>query len=73
MIWLGLSVGLTAMMVIWRMKRPQDEKIDPPRNFIMFFNPINGEGDLFIGGCLIIYFISRFFLEIFQNIREVFG
>ena len=53
--------------------RPPDEKMDPPGNFTMFFSPTQGEGDLFVGGIIVIYFISRFFLESFQNIRVTFG
>ena len=73
MTWLGLGVGMAVIMVIWRVRRPPDEKMDPPGNFTMFFSPTQGEGDLFIGGIIVIYFISRFFLESFQNIRVTFG
>ena len=73
MTWLGLAVGMAVLMVVWRMRRPPDEKMDPPGNFTMFFSPTQGEGDLFIGGIVVIYFISRFFLESFQNIRVTFG
>ena len=72
MTWLGISVVIVVLMVVWRMKRPPDEKMDPPGNFTMFFSPIQGEGDLFIGGVLVLYFMSRFFLESFQNIRATF-
>tara|TARA_B100000579_G_C22525947_1_gene708435 strand:- start:367 stop:531 length:165 start_codon:yes stop_codon:yes gene_type:complete len=54
------------------MKKPPDEKLEPPSNFVMFFNPIQGEGDLFIGGVLVIYFSSRVFLALFQTLRSVF-
>ena len=73
MTWIGLAVGMGVIMVIWRLKRPPDEKMDPPGNFTMFFSPVQGEGDIFIGGILVIYFMSRFFLESFQNIRATFG
>jgi len=38
----------------------------------MFFNPLQGEGDLFIGGVFVIYFSSRAFLALFQTLRAVF-
>ena len=50
-------------MVVWRLRRPPDEKMDPPGNFVMFFSPTQGEGDLFIGGIVSLYFISSFFLR----------
>jgi hypothetical protein len=59
-------------MVAFRMKKPPDEKLEPPSNFVMFFNPMQGEGDLFIGGVLVIYFSSRVFLTLFQTLRSVF-
>ena len=73
MTWLGISVAIIVLMVVWRMKRPPGEKMDSSGNFTMFFSPIQGEGDLFIGGALVLYFMSRFFLESFQNIRVTFG
>ncbi len=73
MTWLGMAVGLLVLMVVYRMRRPPDEKMDPPSNFVMFFHPVHGEGDLFLGGFLVLYFMSRFFLEAFQNIRATFG
>ena len=48
MTWLGLAVGMAVIMVVWRMRRPPDEKMDPPGNFTMFFSPTQGEGDLFV-------------------------
>ena len=71
-IWLILTVATLVGMVVFRMKKPPDERLDPPSNFVMFFNPIQGEGDLFIGGVLVIYFSSRVFLALFQTLRYVF-
>ena len=70
--WLVLT-GLTlVVLIVFRMKKPPDEKLDPPSNFVMFFNPIQGEGDLFIGGVFVIYFSSRVFLALFQTLRSIF-
>ena len=70
--WLVLTVATIVVVIVFRMKKPPDEKLDPPTNFVMFFNPLQGEGDLFIGGVLVIYFSSRVFLALFQTLRSVF-
>ena len=70
--WLVLTVLTLVVLIAFRMKKPPDEKLDPPSNFIMFFNPIQGEGDLFIGGVFVIYFSSRVFLALFQTLRSIF-
>ena len=71
-IWLILTISTLVGMVVFRMKKPPDERLDPPSNFVMFFNPLQGEGDLFIGGVLVIYFSSRVFLDLFQTLRSIF-
>ena len=71
-IWLILTLVTLVGMFVFRMKKPPDERLDPPSNFVMFFNPLQGEGDLFIGGVLFIYFSSRVFLALFQTLRSVF-
>ena len=70
--WLVLTVLTLVMLIVFRMKKPPDEKLDPPSNFVMFFNPIQGEGDIFIGGVFVIYFSSRVFLALFQTLRSIF-
>ena len=70
--WLILTVLTLVVLIVFRMKKPPDEKLDPPSNFVMFFNPIQGEGDLFIGGVFVIYFSSRVFLALFQTLRSIF-
>ena len=70
--WLVLTVLTLVVLTVFRMKKPPDEKLDPPSNFVMFFNPIQGEGDLFIGGVFVIYFSSRVFLALFQTLRSIF-
>ncbi|HAF89274.1 MAG: hypothetical protein CL918_04870 [Deltaproteobacteria bacterium] len=70
--WLVLTVLTLVVLIVFRMKKPPDEKLDPPSNFVMFFNPIQGEGDLFIGGVFVIYFSSRVFLALFQTLRSIF-
>jgi len=70
--WLILTVVTLAAMIGFHMKKPPDERLDPPSNFVVFFNPLQGEGDLFIGGVLVIYFSSRVFLALFQTLRAIF-
>ena len=70
--WLVLTVLTIVVLIVFRMKKPPDEKLDPPSNYVMFFNPIQGEGDLFIGGVFVIYFSSRVFLALFQTLRSIF-
>jgi len=71
-IWLSLSFFTILVMIIYRRKKPAEENLEPPSNFVMFFNPIEGEGDLFLGGLLFLFFSSRFFLELFQTLRQIF-
>ncbi len=70
--WIMLTIGSAVLLVVWRLRRPEDEKLEPPSNMTMFFHPVKGEGDLFLGGMLIIYFFSRLALFMFQDIRSVF-
>ena len=71
-IWLACTFFTILGMVIFRKKKPKEENLEPPSNLIMFFDPIEGEGDLFLGGLLVIFFSSRFFLELFQTLRYIF-
>ncbi|MBC8258222.1 MAG: hypothetical protein H8E38_04330 [SAR324 cluster bacterium] len=70
--WIALTIGTLVLMIGFRMKRPVDENLEPPSNFTTFFHPIHGEGDLFVGGVLVIYFSSRLFLALFQTVRSIF-
>ena len=69
--WIALTILSLVAMIVFRRKRPLEEKLEPPSNFTMFFHPIQGEGDLFIGGVLVIYFSSRMFLALSQTIRSL--
>ncbi|MBS1255608.1 MAG: hypothetical protein MAG581_01417 [Deltaproteobacteria bacterium] len=70
--WIALIFITLLVMIVFRMKRPVDEKLVSPSNLTMFFHPVQGEGDLFIGGILLIYFSSRLFLSLFQTLRDIF-
>ena len=70
--WIALIFLTILAMIYFRLKRPVDEKIEPPSNLTMFLHPVQGEGDLFIGGLLLIFFFSQLFLELFQALKELF-
>ena len=70
--WLGFTFFTILGMIIFRKRKPNEENLEPPSNLVMFFNPIEGEGDLFFGGLLVLFFSSRFFLELFQTLRLIF-
>ena len=70
--WVALIFLTILAMIFFRLKRPVDEKIDQPSNLTMFFHPVQGEGDLFLGGLLLIFFSSQLFLRLFQALKELF-
>jgi len=69
--WIALTILSLVAMIVFRKRRPLDEKLEPPSNVTIFFHPIQGECDLFIGGVLVIYFSSRMFLVLSQTIRSL--
>ena len=71
-IWILFTFFTIVGMVIFRKRKPNEEKLEPPSNLVIFFNPIEGEGDVFLGGLLVLFFSSRFFLELFQTLRFIF-
>ena len=71
-IWIALIFLTILAMIFFRLKRPVDEKNDPPSNLTIFFHPVQGEGDMFIGGVLLIFFTSQLLLELFQALKELF-
>ena len=44
--WIALIFLTILAMIFFRLKRPVDEKIEPPSNLTMFFHPVQGEGCL---------------------------
>ena len=71
-IWIALIFLTILAMIFFRLRRPIDEKNEPPSNLTMFLHPVQGEGDLFIGGLLLIFFSSQLFLGLFQALKELF-
>jgi len=69
--WITLTILSLVAMIVFRKRRSLDEKLEPPSNGTIFFHPIQGEGDLFIGGVLVLYFSSRMFLALSQTIRSL--
>ena len=76
-LWLLTSMGLGAIMFLWhKRKTGQSEQVgtsDSYSNITLYFDPINGEGHLFIGGTLIIISFSLFVYELSQIIVGFIG
>ena len=70
--WIALIFLTILAMIFFRLKRPVDEKNEPPSNLTMFFHLVQGEGDLFIGGLLVLFFSSQLFLGLFLEVKELF-
>jgi hypothetical protein len=70
--WLIMTMGVALAMVVYRMRRKDEDKLEQPSNFVMFFHPSKGEGDIFLGGLIVLYLFSRFALDMFQTIRGIF-
>ncbi len=66
-----LAVTGTAV-IMFRQKRVESDRLEIPSNSVMLFHPTKGEGDLMIGGVIILYSFSRFILDLFQVVRQVF-
>ncbi|MBF0236773.1 MAG: hypothetical protein HQM12_03645 [SAR324 cluster bacterium] len=67
---IGLSVGL---FYFHQRKSERGSNLDVEfSNITMFFDPWKGEGDIFVGGILILLSFSKFLLELAQAIRMIF-
>ncbi len=71
-IWLLFTFFTILGMVIFRKRKPNEENLEPPSNLVIFFNPIEGEGDVFLGGLLVLFFASRFFFRTISNTKIYF-
>ncbi len=71
-LWLLSSIGLGAVIFLWhRRKAEQSENIGPSdsySNFTLYFDPINGEGHLFIGGAIVSITFSLFMYEFVKTV-----
>ena len=71
--WLFLSMGLMVALYFYHQKKTEGGDLDVEfSNFYMFFDPIKGEGDVFVGGILILLFFSFFLLELARTFRSLF-
>ncbi len=73
--WLLASLGTLAGMVGWHKRKMRgQEQVGANQdysNMTMYFNPVHGEGHLFMGGILVIIFFSLFCYEFARIIREM--
>lgn len=71
--WLLSSMGLAGAMFFWNKKKAEKTEqvgsADDFSNVTMFFDPIRGEGHLFVGGTLVIVFFSLFCYELAKILR----
>ena len=76
-LWLLSSIGLGAAILLWhKRKSALGEQIGPSdsySNFTLYFDPINGEGHLFIGGTLVSITTSLFIYEFVKTVINLLG
>lgn len=73
--WLLASMGLAVSMFFWNKKKSERAEkvgtVDDFSNLTMFFDPIRGEGHLFVGGSLVIIFFSMFCFELAKILKQI--
>ncbi len=75
-VWFLLACGLGTVIVLWNRKKSElsdqtsSQKVSS--NMVVYFDPIKGEGHLFVGGIVVIIFVSFFFYEFAQIMRSIF-
>ncbi|MGK5093860.1 hypothetical protein WDW89_17835 [Deltaproteobacteria bacterium TL4] len=73
---IGFLLSSIALMVglyfFHQRKSSGDDKETDFSNMTMFFDPFKGEGDIFVGGIIILILFSQFLLELSQTIRILF-
>ncbi len=72
-LWLLSAMGIVAAMIFWnRRKGGRAEQVGSSEDFsnvTMYFDPIHGEGHLFIGGIMVIVLVALFFYEFAKILR----
>lgn len=74
-LYLLLSMGMVACMILWHRKKTEkgeDSASTDFSNATMFFDPLRGEGHLFVGGIITLIFFSLFLLELAKKIRFIY-
>ena len=75
-VWFLLSLALGTVIVLWNRKKSEisDQKGAQKTfsNMVIYFDPIKGEGHLFVGGIVVIIFVSMFFYEFAKILRGIF-
>ena len=76
-LWLFVSIALGASIYFWhRRKMGATEQVGSNEDYsslTLYFDPIKGEGHLFIGGTLVIIAFSLFNYELAQMIVSLIG
>ena len=75
--WLLATLGIGTLMFFWhKRKSEKSEQVgssDHYSNITLYFDPINGEGHLFIGGAMVIVSFSLFCYELAKMIVSLAG
>ncbi len=73
--WLLASMALGTIMYFWNKKKSEKaEQLGASEefsNFTLYFDPIHGEGHLFVGGTLVIVTFSLFCHELAKIITNI--
>ena len=76
-LWLLATLGMVLLLIFWhRRKAEKSEQVGSPDNFsniTLYFNPIHGEGHLFIGGMVVIITFSLFCYELAKALVQFSG
>lgn len=76
-IWLLMSMALAASMYFWHQRKigksEQVGSAEEYSNVTLYFDPINGEGHLFLGGTAVIITFSLFSYELAKILGDIFS
>lgn len=70
-IWLISSIALMVVLLFYQSRKWDGNDSLEFSNITMFFNPVKGEGDIFLGGILVLVFFSFFLFELAKVFRSM--
>ena len=70
-VWLILAIVLMVVLLFYQSRKWDGNDSLEFSNITMFFNPIKGEGDIFLGGILVLVFFSFFLFELAKVFRSM--
>ena len=70
-VWLILAIALMVVLLFYQSRKWDGNDSLEFSNITMFFNPIKGEGDIFLGGILVLVFFSFFLFELAKVFRSM--